>query len=148
MADKVKLVEFNTTSAREYVRENERSTIITKECTQINISKFPLKYFHKLFFINLFFHVVMWLNAMPSNKIISEKYSPRELVTGREMDYTKHCKSIFGAYVESSKYDVVSNNTKPRTHECITLVPSGNIQGLENVIDTLTSRVLKRCKIE
>ena len=32
----------------------------------------------------------MWLNAMPDDKSIYGKYSPRYILTRREMDYTKH----------------------------------------------------------
>ena len=70
---------------------------------------------------------MMWLNAMPDDKGISDKNSPREIFTGQDMDYTKHCKSIFGAYIESSEDAVATNNMKPWTHECISLGPSGNI---------------------
>ena len=45
------------------------------------------------------------------------------------MDYTKHCKEVLRAYIEASKGAVVINGMKPQTNECITLGPSGNIQG-------------------
>ena len=85
---------------------------------------------------------------MPDDKGISEKYSPRDIFTGRQIDYTKHCKVIFGAYIKYSKYAVVKNDMKPWTYECISLGPSGNIQGSTKYFDTLTDRVLYNFIIE
>ena len=64
------------------------------------------------------------------------------------MDYTKHCRSIFGAYIEASEYAVVTNNMKPRTHKRMILGPSGNIQGSTKCFDNLTGKVLKRGTVE
>ena len=63
------------------------------------------------------------------------------------MDYTKYWKAVLGGYIESSEYAIVKNDMKTRTHECMALGISGNIQGYTKCFDTLTGRVLKNTKI-
>ena len=42
----------------------------------------------------------------------------------------------------------MKNNTKPWTHECIVLGPSGNIQGSTKYFDNMTVRFLNRLTTE
>ena len=91
---------------------------------------------------------MMWLNTMSSDKGISEKYSPREIIKVWDMDYTKYRKEILGGYFESSEDEILEKNMKPWTHECMLLGPSSNIQGYTKYFDTLKGRVLKHSKIE
>ena len=44
---------------------------------------------------------------------ISEKCFPREIFTGREVDFNKHCKVVFGSYEEANKYVTGTNNMNP-----------------------------------
>ena len=69
----------------------------------------------------------MWINPLTNKNGISKKYSPREIVTRREMDFKKHCICGFGEYFKSRGYYVVTNNITPSTHESISLGPSGNL---------------------
>ena len=41
----------------------------------------------------------MMINAVPADSGISEKFSPREIVTGRKIDMKKDFKAVFGVYV-------------------------------------------------
>ena len=40
-----------------------------------------------------------WMNAFPHMDGISQMMSPKEIITGFNMDFLKHCKLVFGDYV-------------------------------------------------
>ena len=54
---------------------------------------------------------------------ISEKYYPREIFSGWEVIFNKHCKTVFACYVESTKDVTVKNNMNTQTYDCIKMVP-------------------------
>ena len=66
------------------------------------------------------------------------------LVTGMKLDFKKDCRARFGAYMEANYDDVVTNSMKDRTHACIALGPTGNIQGLLKCFDIDTGKIVKR----
>ena len=55
--------------------------------------------------------------------------TPRELVTGRTVNYKRDYQACIGGYVEASTYAIVTNDNTPHTHSFIALGPSGNRQG-------------------
>ena len=75
---------------------------------------------------------------MPAEQGISRKYSPWEIITQCELDFTKNCMAIFGSYVEASEDASVTNDMTPWTHACIVLGPAGNIQGSQKYFDVTT----------
>ena len=79
--------------------------------------------------IHMVYTCVMWLNAIPHTDGVVEGLSPRELATGRKVDYARDYRSCVGAYVEASTYAIVTNDNTLRTHRCIAVGPSGNLQG-------------------
>ena len=93
--------------------------------------------------IHLLQFIAFWINAMPSESGVSDVYSPREIVTGMKLDFKRHCRARFGAYVEASYDDDITNTLKDRTHSCIALGPTGNIQGSMKCFDLKTGRVVK-----
>ena len=54
---------------------------------------------------------------------------------------------LFGSYVKAHKYPMVKNYMTPRTHDCISIVPTGNLQVTQNVFCLNTVRVLKPSNI-
>ena len=59
------------------------------------------QYLHKQIVIRLVYFCVMMINAVPAAKGISDRFAPREIVTGRRLDL-KHLKAGFGDYIEAS----------------------------------------------
>jgi hypothetical protein len=51
--------------------------------------------------IELVNHANFWLNSFPKQDGISRTLSPRTIITGRTIDYKKHCKSEFGEYCQT-----------------------------------------------
>ena len=85
----------------------------------------------------------MMINAVPTGKGISTWFAPREIVTGRRLNF-KHLKAGFGDYIEAMTNNEVTNDMKGRTHGCVSLVPSGNWQGSQVCFDLKTGKVVLR----
>ena len=84
------------------------------------------------------------MNASPLQSGITGGFSPRELMTGLTVNFTKNCTVDVGAYVESSTDAIITDGNNDRIHACIALGPSGNIQGYINWFDLDTGRVVVR----
>jgi hypothetical protein len=135
----------NTTAAREHVGDIERVIRVMKERGRCIVSELPYNdSIPDQIMIHLLQFIAFWINAMPSESGVSEVYSPREIVTGMKLDFKRHCRARFGAYVEASYDDDITNTLKDRTYSCIALGPTGNIQGSMKCFDLKTGRVVKR----
>ena len=69
-------------------------------------------------------------------------FSPRELVTGTTVNFTRDCNVDCGEYVEASTYAIITNNNSKLTHSSTALVPYGNRQVSINCLDLKTGRVV------
>jgi hypothetical protein len=136
---------INCTAAREHVTDIERSIRTVKERSRSVVSELPYAdCMPDQMVIHLMYFVCMWINAFPSENGVSTQYSPREIVTGTKMDYSKHCKALWGSYVEASKDADITNTLKQRTYPCIVLGPTGNFQGSVKCFNLETKQVIKR----
>jgi hypothetical protein len=79
--------------------------------------------------VELINFVVPWLNAFPPSSGLSQTYSPRTIMTGTTLDYSKHCRLFFGAYVETHEENNPTNTMKEITRGAICLGPTANFQG-------------------
>ena len=73
---------------------------------------------------------------------------PREIVTGQKLDMKKDCWARFGAYVEASNDADITNTMAKRTHSCLALEPSVNLQGSIKCFDLLTGKMVVRWTIK
>jgi hypothetical protein len=85
---------------------------------------------------------VFWLNTFPARDGVSKTLSPRSTVTGSHIDYNKHCKLEYGAYVQV--HEEHNNSMITRTTGAIALRPTGNSQGGYYFYSLTTGRVLNR----
>lgn len=74
--------------------------------------------------IRLVYFCVMMINAVLAAKGISDRFAPREIVTGRCLNL-KHIKAGFGDYIEATTDAEITNDMKGRTHGCVSLEPNG-----------------------
>ena len=118
VADNFVNVEVNIAEAQEHTREAERTIRTVKEYWREIINKLPYSYIPSQITSHLIYFVIMWLNAMLSGNGILHKYSPREIFTGRHLDFKKHCKIVSGSYVEAHDEPNITNNMNPRNHKC------------------------------
>ena len=94
--------------------------------------------------IQLVYNVTLFINVVPDPLGVSERYSPREIVTQRKFDFELDCKVLFGSYVQASNDAIITNTMKLRTHGCVALGTSGNWQGTTKCFDIETGKVVTR----
>ena len=90
MKDYLRIVEVNTTAAREHVADIERDIRFLKERTRCVVCagrRAGIEYLHKLIVIWLVYFIVKTVNAVPAKLGIFDVYSPSEIVTQRKFDY-------------------------------------------------------------
>jgi len=127
LRDMLPNVTLNTTAAREHVGEIEIKMQVVKERARSTMSIIPYKLLPKLMIIELMHFCVMWMNSFPVKSGISEKWSPREIVSRHKLDAKIHCKVPFGAYCEVHVDPDITNTMEPRTKWGICLGPTGNM---------------------
>ena len=108
---------MNISAAREHVGEIERYHKTLKErCRCVLADMRPIgsdayQYLHKQIVIWLVYFCIMMLNSVPAAKGISDRFAPREIVTGRRLNL-KHIKAGFGDYIKASTDEIITNDMK------------------------------------
>ncbi len=77
--------------------------------------------------IRLLGNTVFWLNAFPHPDGVSATLSPQYIMTGKHLDYHRHMRTEFGAYVQT--HEEHSNDLELHTIGAICLGPTGNDRG-------------------
>ena len=70
--------------------------------------------------------------------------SPRTLMTGIKLYYSKHCRLPFGSYVQVHDKPSPTNSPTARTVGAITLGPTGNLQGGYKFLNIRTGKKITR----
>jgi hypothetical protein len=120
-------VGLNTTAQDKHVGDIERFIRTIKERTRCVYNTLPYRKMPLQMVAEMVYASVFWLNCFPSANGVSASISPRTLVTGQTVDYSKHCKVEFGSYVQTHKQH--DNSMAPRTTGAVALRPTGNAQG-------------------
>jgi hypothetical protein len=81
---------LNTTAAQEQVGEIEQKIRVIKERARGTFNTLPYKKLQRIMVIELLHFCVMWMNSFPVKSGISEKWSPRELVSRTKLDDKLH----------------------------------------------------------
>ena len=123
---------LNTTGARDHVPEVERQIQVINEHMRAHHTNLPFPRFTRRMDVELAKHVVIFLNAFPSNSVLSKTYTPHTIMTGKALDWKKSCKLHFGAYAQVHEDRNVTNTLEDRTQGAICLGPTGNLQGTYN----------------
>ena len=76
----------------------------------------------------------MVINVVPAAKSISERFAPRDIVTGQRLNLN-HLKDTFGKYTETSIDADIMSDMKGRTQPCISLGSSVNWKGSQICFD-------------
>ena len=77
--------------------------------------------------VEMVYACIFWLKIFFPLPTVVENMSPCTLLTGRTIDFNKHCKYEFGTYVQT--HEETDNTMRYRTTGAITLWPTGNNQG-------------------
>ncbi len=139
-------IALNTMAAQEQVGEIERKIRVIKERARGTISTLPYEMLPKLIIIELMHFCVMWMNSFPVKLGVSERYSPRELVSRHKLDAQLHCKTPLGAYCEAHTDPNIKNTMEPRTRWGICLGPTRNLQGSYKFMSLTTGKRIVRRK--
>ena len=137
-------MKLNPTSREEHVGDIERYIRTIKERMRCVYNTLPFKFVPRIMVMELGKFAVYWLNSFPAKNGISERSSPRVLVTGEDIDFNKHCQYEFGQYVQV--HEPHNNTMQARTVGAIALRPTGNKQGGYYFMSLVTGRVLNRSR--
>jgi len=125
----------------QHVPEIERKIRVVKERVRAQLSDLPYNLPARLLPWLLYF-VVFCLNCVPVRS--SGFYvSPRELMTGRKLNYKRDLRFEFGSYIEA-RNPTGDSSMAGRTNGMIPLLSSGNIQGSVHCFSLETKRVVVR----
>jgi hypothetical protein len=141
--DTCKMVELNTTVAHKHVGEIKCYIQTIKERSRALVLDLPYTKLPCQVVIHLVYFAFLWLNSLPVATGVSDKYSPREIILGRELDFKKYCKATFGSYTEAHNNPTITNTMHPCTFPVIFLGPTGNHQGTHKVFDIKTGVIKK-----
>ena len=133
-------VTINTATKGEHVPQVERAIRQIKERVRAAINSLPYKTIDVMV-IYLTFSCVSAINLVPRQE---RDESPREIATGRKLDYKTDCKIQFGAYAQTHEDNEVTNGMEARTTGCICLGPTYNAQGSYRFLSLSTWKMITR----
>ena len=114
-------------TGNEHVPEVERFIQTIKDRVRSTYRMLPYKRVPRTMLIHLTKNSVFWLNAFPVHDGVSSKHSPRYIMTGQELSYSRHVQLEFGEYVQT--HEEHTNEMMECTLGAICLGPTGNQQG-------------------
>lgn len=120
-------ISLNTTARDEHVGDVERYIRTVKERMHASYNMLPFRRIPTRLVIEMAKNSAFWQNASPHPKGISNTMSPHTIVTGKTVDYNRHCKHEFGEYVQT--HEKHNKLMMPRTIGALDLRPTGNAQG-------------------
>jgi hypothetical protein len=135
-------IEFNLCAQDEHVPDIERYIRTVKDRVRSCYNILPYPCIPRLMLVRLVCNAVFWLNTFPHQDGVSSNLSPRYILTGKHLDYHKHVRIEFGAYVQT--HEDHTNGMEARTTGSICLGPSGNDQGGHYFLSLTSGRRLHR----
>ena len=87
------------------------------------------------------------LNFFPVKGGISQHYSPRMILHQKTLEYNKHCKYVFGMYVQAHDEPQQKNSLSSRTLDCIYLQYQDSHQGGHELLHLPTNKIIVRRNI-
>jgi hypothetical protein len=140
-------IEMNYTSKGEHVPEAERNNRTIGERIRATYHNLPYKAIPRIMLRYLSMVSTHQLNLFPAKGGVSAYLSPYTIMTGRNLDYDKHCQVPFGAYVQANQENDPTNTQAPRTIDAIYLRPMNNKQGGHELMNLRTGLMITRNKI-
>jgi hypothetical protein len=122
--------------------ENTAKQIKQRTHAHINVLPFVLA---STLLVWLVSFCVSRINMLPSS-VSGNRISPREMFTGRKVDYSRDLRVGFGDYVQIHEPNIIENSQVARTEGAIALLPVGNANGLVKFFKLSTCSVVTRDK--
>ncbi len=134
-----------TVAKNENVGDVENAIKHVKERFRAICTTLPFRHISARMIIELVNFCIMWINAFQSSVGVSAELSPRTIMTGQKMDFTKHCRSPFGAYCETHNDLEITNDAQvARSVPCICLGPVGSIHSTHKFLNLDAGQVVER----
>ena len=114
-------IHSNFATRNKHVPEIERQHRVIKERARACRSTLPFEVLSKLLLIKMVNNCALWINMFPAKGGIAN-VSPRTLMTGIKLDYSKHFRLPFGSYVQVHDEPSPTNSPTARTVGAIPLV--------------------------
>jgi hypothetical protein len=102
-------IKMNYTSRGEHVPEAERNNRTIGVCIRATYHNLPYKVIPKIMLKYLSMVSTHQLNLSPAKGGVPAYLSPHVLLTGRNLDFEKHCQVSFGAYVQADQENDPTN---------------------------------------
>jgi len=134
--------QLNIAAENEHVPEVERYIRTLKERTRATYNTLPFKRIPHTMMVEMVRASCFWLNMFPAHDGVSNRWSPRQIMTGQCSDYNLQCQLEFGEYAQV--HESHNNSMLTRTTGAIAMRPSGNLQGGYFFLSLTTGRVLNR----
>jgi len=135
-------VKYNPSGPNQHVPIVERKIRVLKERARCIINTLPYTLPHVMLYW-LLAYCTYCINLFP-HKSSNYTASPRELLLGRKVNFTKDVRMEFGEYIQATSPHSVRNTMSPRTEGAIALCPVGNIQGSIFVYLLHNRKIVKR----
>jgi hypothetical protein len=138
-------IKVNSTGKSQHVPQIERKIRQVKERVRSHISVLPFK-LTKQMLLQLVLFCVQSINIIPQNTNDS-KLSPKEMFTGRKLDYSRDMRISFGEYCQIHEDNEVGKNSmSERTADAIAIKMKGNLQGTAEFLSLSTWKIVSRDK--
>ena len=135
-------VTLNETSRDEHVGDIKRYIWTVKEHIWAIYNTLPFNKIPAWLVVEMAKASMFWLNGMPPKDSFENQLSPRTIITGQKLDYSRHCRFQFGEYVQT--HEQHDNSMNPRMVRALALHPTGNAQGSFYFMSISTGWVLNR----
>ena len=133
----------NFATRNEHVPEIERQHRVIKERARACHSTLPFEVLPRLLLVEMVNNCALWINMFPAKGGIPN-VSPRTLMTGIKLDYSKHCSFLSRSYVQVYDKPSPTNSPTARTVGAITLGPTGNLRGGYKFLNICTGKKITR----
>ena len=135
---------MNLAAPNEHVPEVERNIRVVKDRIRCTLTGMPYKRVPKNFKRELVLSCTAMLNTVPREAGASNTLSPMELLTGRTLDFNKHCKLAPGVYCLVHEENIPTNTMEERASGAIAIGPTTDMQGSYRFLSLKTGHIITR----
>ena len=136
--------EMNLSAPNEHVPEVERNIKLIKERLRSTLAGMPYKKIPTNFKRELVLTCVSMLKVVPREAGVSDTLSPMELLTGRSLDFHKHCKLAPGSYCLVHEEHLPRNSMRERATGAIAIGPTSTLQGAYRFLFLKSGHIITR----
>ena len=137
-------IPLNICGEDEHAKTVERSIRTTKERIRCKYHQLPFRRIPARILIGIVIAVTASLNMVVAYNGVSSRYSPRYIITGKHIDFTKHCQVQTGEYAHV--HESHDNSMGARTVGAIALHSTLNDEGSVSYFSLQTGRTITRTR--